>query len=271
MSSTHLIPKRVGVLWGALVVIFVVTPLLAIVCVSFSKAQFISFPWDEGFSLRWYAAIPEQQAFISAGWNSVKLALYTAVISVVIGTFGALAAVRYSFPGRALVTLLGSSPLFVPQVLTGLALTLALSASGIASGLLVLLIGHIVITIPFVLRISTAALTGFNLDQERAAQNLGASKLRAFVTVTLPQIRSGILAGGIMSLIVSFDNVALSIFLTGPGFDVLPVYLYVYAVNNLDGIAAAVSVSMIALSLAGVVILEWLVGLDKLFGGEIDA
>lgn len=271
MSTTQLIPTKVGAVWGTLVVLFVVTPLLAIVCVSFSEAQFISFPWDEGFSTRWYAAIPEQQAFLTAAWNSVKLAIYTAVIAVLIGTLGALAAVRYSFPGRSLVTLLGSSPLFVPQVLTGLALTLALSAAGLASGLVVLLVGHVVITVPFVLRISTAALTGFNIDQERAAQNLGASKLRAFLTVTLPQIRSGILAGGVMALIVSFDNVALSIFLTGPGFDVLPVYLYVYAVNNLDGIAAAVSVSMIGLSLAGVVILEWLVGLDKLFGGEIDA
>lgn len=271
MNSAQLIPKRIGAIWGVFVVLFVVIPLLAIVCVSFSEAEFISFPWDEGFSTRWYAAIPEQQPFLAAAWNSVRLAVYVAVFAVLIGTLGALAAVRYSFPGRGLVTLLGSSPLFVPQVLTGLALTLALSAAGLASGLTVLFIGHVVITVPFVLRISTAALTGFNLDQERAAQNLGASKLQAFLTVTLPQIRSGILAGGIMALIVSFDNVALSIFLAGPGFDILPVYLYIYAVNNLDGIAAAISVSMIALSLMGVVVLEWLVGLDKLFGGEVDA
>lgn len=270
MSSTRVISSRFGAVWGCLVVLFVITPLVAIICVSVSAADYISFPWDEGFSLNSYAEIPNRPEFLSAAWNSVKLAFYASVVALLVGLCASLAVVRHSFPGRGLVVLLGSSPLFVPQVLTGLALSLALAAAGIGSSLLLLLVGHIVITIPYVLRVSTAALTGFNMNQEWAAQNLGAGKIRAFLSVTLPQIRSGIIAGAIMAFIVSFDNVALSLFLAGPGYGILPVYLYHYASNQFDGVAAAVSVAMIAASILGIIALQRLVGLDKLFGGEAE-
>lgn len=269
MSTMRVIPRWAGAVWGWLVVGFVVTPFLAVICVSLSDAAFISFPWDQGFSLDSYRAIPEEQEFITAALNSFRLALYTAIAAVLTGTCAAVAVTRYSFPGRSLVVLAGSSPLFVPQVMTGLAVMLALSATGLGGGLVALLVGHIAITVPFVLRVTMAALAGFDLDQELAAQNLGASKLRAFLVVTLPQVRSGIAAGAVMAAIVSFDNVALSIFLAGPGFPILPVFLYIYSTNNFDGVAAAVSVSMIVLSLAAAFALDRLVGLDKLFGGDV--
>lgn len=110
-------------------VLFVLTPLVAIACVSFSAADYISFPWDEGFSLDSYAEIPNKPEFLTAAWNSVELAFYASVAALLIGLFASIAVVRHSFSGCGLVLLLGSSPLFVPQVLTGLALSLALVAA----------------------------------------------------------------------------------------------------------------------------------------------
>ncbi len=270
MDNVHLLDRRIVAVYSALVVIFVLTPLLCIVFVSLSAAQFISFPWDQGFSFQWYAEIPEQAAFIEGAKNSLKLAGLTALIAGVIGSLASLAIVRQSFPGRSVVVLLGSSSLFVPEVLFGLALVLAISQWQLGDPLLQLLIGHVVITIPFVLRVTTAALTDFNLDQEYAAQNLGAGRVRAFATVTFPQIRSGIFAAALMAFIVSFDNIALSLFLAGPGYQLLPVALYAYAVNSFDGIAAAVSVLMIVISLVVIWVLDKTVGLDKLFGGDVE-
>lgn len=270
-SNMAVIPNRLGALWTYLAILFVAAPLIALIGVSLSAAPYISFPWNEGFSLRWYIAIPDNPGFLSSALNSLVLALLASVAAVAIGSGAALAVVRYSFPGRDVLAIAGTSPLFVPNVLIGLALAFAVSASGILNDFLALLVGHVVIIVPFVLRISTAALTDFNLDQERAAQNLGASKMRAFALVTFPQVRSGIAAGAILAFIVSFDNIALSIFLSSPGYDLLPVYLYDYASDRMDGLASAVSVSLIALSVLGVLVLEWLVGLDKVFGGDIDA
>lgn len=269
-SSSRIINPRFGVVWGILTVLLVIAPLIVVASVSVSGAEFISFPWNEGFSFRWYKAIPTEGQFVTAAAHSIELAAATSAIAVLIGTFAAIAIVRYSFPGKGLVTLMGASPLFVPQVLTGLAISLALAASGVGSGLILLLVGHIVITMPFVLRVVSAALVGFDTNLEWAAMNLGASKTRTFFSVTLPQIRGGILASAIMAAIVSIDNVALSIFLAGPGFAILPVYLYHYAENQFNGIAAAVSVCMIAASLVGIAFLQKLVGLDKLFGGDAD-
>lgn len=267
-GGTPVLNSKVAGLWTALVIVFVLSPLVVIIAVSLTEAPFVSFPWEQGFSFRWYAEIPQQEEFIEGGWNSLKLGVLAALASVAMGSLASLAIVRYSFRGRGLVSLAGTSPLFIPMVLTGLALVVAMSAFGIGGGLMRLLVGHIVITLPFVLRVTTAALTGFNMDQEYAAQILGASKFRAFFSVTLPQIRSGIFASAVMAFIVSFDNVALSLFLAGPSYRVLPVDLYYYAVNNFDSVAAAVSVAMIGFSVVAIVLLERTFGLDRLFGAE---
>ncbi|MPZ62709.1 MAG: ABC transporter permease subunit [Propionibacteriales bacterium] len=270
MDMVRILNKKVVGVYAGFVLLFVLAPLLSIVFVSVSDARFISFPWNEGFSLRWYAEIPNQEAFLDGAVNSVKLAALTALVAVVIGTLASLAVVRSKFPGRNLVVLLGSSPLFVPEVLFGLALLLALSKWQVGTPLFQILIGHVVITLPFTLRVATAALTDFNLDQENAARNLGASKLQAFFLVTFPQIRSGVVAAAVMAFIVSFDNIALSLFIAGPAFELLPVALYAYALNSFDGIAAATSVLMIGVSLVAIVVLDRTVGLDKLFGGAAD-
>lgn len=268
MDRVRILNGKIAGVWTILVLLFVLTPLITIILVSLSAAQFISFPWDQGWSFQWFTQIPEQSQFLDGALNSVEVALVAAVVGVVIGTLASIAITRYSFPGRGFVVMLGSSPLFVPEVMLGVALVLAISQFQLGDPFIELLLGHIVIILPFVLRVISASLTDFSLDQENAAVNLGATRLTALLRVTLPQVRSGIVAAAVMAFIVSFDNISVSLFVAPPGYEMLPVTLYSYAQNSFDGIAAAVSVAMIGVSLVAIIILDLIVGLDKLFGGN---
>lgn len=258
---------RAGPVIGVLVLLFVLTPLFVVILLSFTAADFISFPWAEGWSLRWFTELPNQQAFIQAFLNSLGMAAGSAVLATLVGVPAAIAIVRYSFPGKSLFVMLGTAPLFIPVLLSGLALLLTISAFAVAPGPVPLLFGFAVVTLPFVLRISIATLSDFNLDQEYAAENLGATKLQAFLKVTLPQIRPGIVSSAVLAFIVAFDGVAFAIFFSGPGFELLPVKLFFYSLTNFDPLAASISTTMIAFSLLLVVIIESTFGLERLFGG----
>jgi putative spermidine/putrescine transport system permease protein len=270
VDRVRILNGKMAALWTTLVVLFVLTPLVTVIFVSLSAAQFISFPWDKGWSFQWYTQILEQTQFLQGAQHSIGVALVAALIGVLIGTLAAIAITRFSFPGRTVVVMLGSSSLFVPEVMLGVALVLVISQVGLTSAFLELLLGHIVIILPFVLRVISAALADFSLDQENAAMNLGATRLQALMKVTFPQVRSGIFAAAVMAFIVSFDNISVSLFVAPPGYEMLPVTLYSYALNSFDGIAAAVSVAMIGISLVGIIILDLVVGLDKLFGGNAE-
>ena len=258
---------RLGPVIGTLVVLFVLAPLIVVILISFTAANYISFPWVEGWSFRWFADLPNQGDFLVAFGNSVVVAALAAIIAVLIGVPASIALVRYDFPGKSLFTLLGTAPIFIPVLLSGLALLMMISTLGQAPGPVPMVLGFAVVTLPFVLRTSIATLADFNLDQEYAAENLGASKLVAFWRVTLPQIRAGIVSAAILAFIVAFDGVAFANFFVTPDFDVLPVKLFLYSQTNFDPLAASLSTAMIAFSLVLIVIIESTFGLEKLFGG----
>jgi len=267
-TSVRIINPKVGLIWCGAVLIFVIAPLFIVLAVSLSAAKFTSFPWDQGFTLDWYLEIPLDMELLEASWHSLQISFGAALVATLVGTLGALALVRHDFLGKGVISLLGGSPLFVPQVMTGLALVIGLAASGVASGFWILIIGHIVITLPYVLRTVSSTLVGLNLNLEWAAMNLGATRLQTARLVLLPQILPGVLSGAMMAVIVSLENVSLSIFLAGPSYDILPVWLYNYASNQFDGFAASVSVAMVILSLAGVGIVQKSVGLERIFGAD---
>lgn len=267
MNSTKILGSKLGPILSGLIVLFVVAPLIVVILMSFTSAEYISFPWEQGWSFRWFTDLINHPDFIKSFGNSVALAAGAAVIAVIVGVPASVAFVRYNFPGRGALTLLGNSPLFIPPLLTGLALLLVFSGLNVRPGPVGLLFGFVAITIPFVLRIVIAALSDFNIDQENAAENLGSTKFKAFLLITLPQIRAGIVSAFIMAFIVAFDSVALAVFFVTPDFEVLPVKLFFYSLNNFDPLAASISVAMIVFSLILIVIVESTFGLEKLFGG----
>ena len=249
-------------LWSWALALFIVLPLVAVLAVSLTPRGYVSLPTD-GLSLRWFAQLSTRTDFGIAALNSLLLAAEASLTAVTLGTLAAIAAVRYNFPGRETVRLLITSPLFVPAVLMGIAILMFSTVHGFTNQHARLYVAHTALTLPYVFRTVLASLTGFDMNQEYAARNLGAHPVSAFFLVTLPQIAPGLIAGTVFAFIVSFDNVAVSVFLTGTRFTTLPVELFNYTMNESDPMAAALSVAMIVVSMIAVLMLERLFGLQR--------
>ncbi|MCL4767126.1 MAG: ABC transporter permease [Hyphomicrobiaceae bacterium] len=242
-------PTRFAHFWikiaGAALLAMLACPLIILIGVSLNPGVEQLFP-PSGLSLRWYFNLANRDGFVAATRLTLLLALWSALASVVIATLAGIAIVRYRFPGRDLVLTLLLSPLIVPQVVVGMAFLITLSAMGIFSSVLTLAILHVVITLPFATRVVVAALSGASIRLEEAARSLGATPAKAFLLVTLPLVRSGVIAAAVFAFVVSFENFTASQFLVWDR-TTLPVELYTYVQTENDPTAAAIS-SLIVLS-----------------------
>jgi putative spermidine/putrescine transport system permease protein len=204
-------------------------------------------------------------------WDSLLLSLIVAagatILALLLGLPAALAIVRYRFPGRDLLAAVLMAPIVVPAIILGVGLlmlytqffvhTLGLTVNGTVAGLL---IGHVIVCLPWVVRVLIAGLQGMERDVEEAAMNLGAGPLAVLWYVTLPLLRPAAVAAGVFSFIASFGNVELSLLLSVPGTSTLPVVILIYLDNYNDPSVAALSTLMI-LATAGVIVLA-----DRWFG-----
>ncbi len=201
-------------------------PLVIVIGVSFNTGAGFDFP-PKGLSLRWYANFFANDDFVDAFFHvSLVLGLLTALAATALGALAAIGLVRFRFLGREAVEAFFLSPLLVPHILLGAALYLYYARLGMRSSLLTLLLAHLVIATPYVIRSVTAGLAGIDLRLEEAAMSLGASRVQAFCKVTLPLVRSSLLSGGIFAFIISFSDINLSLFLSGPGATTLPVHIF---------------------------------------------
>jgi putative spermidine/putrescine transport system permease protein len=200
-------------------------PLGAIVATSFTTLSYVTFP-PQGFTLRWYGEALGKQEFLDSFVLSLGIALVTAVLATALGAPVAVALVRYRFPGRDLVNAFFMSPLILPTVVIGIALLQFYNQVRIGSTAGSLVLGHVIVTTPYAIRLIASSLTGLDPAIERAARNPGAPPLRAFRLATLPLIRPGLMAGAVFAFITSFDNVTISIFLATPRMVTLPVRIY---------------------------------------------
>lgn len=266
--SAQQLEKLVFGVWTLLVSIFMLGPLLVMFAISVTANGYISLP-NNGVSLRWYEDMLGQTIFMNAAVNSILLALEATATAIVLGTAVAIAVTRYRFPGRGVILLLAGAPLFVPLVMTGLALLIFFSTLGIGGPATRLYVGHVCLTVPYIVRMVSVSLAGFDWNQELAARNLGASPLRAFLEVTLPQIVPGVIAGAAFAFIISFDDVGMSIFLTGAVYKTLPVELFAFAAFDMTPMIAAVSVTMIVFSATFVLVIERVFGVQRVLSGEI--
>ncbi|WP_405080116.1 ABC transporter permease [Paenibacillus chitinolyticus] len=248
-----------------IVLLFVISPLLVIIPTSLTSANYLSFP-PEGFSLKWYEKILDRPEFIESFIFSLELAALSAVLSTIIGTLAAMAIHKYKFPGSGFVNALLLSPLTVPSIIIGMAALLFFTRIGLAGTFTGLLITHMLISIPYVVRLTMTGLSAYDYTLERAAYILGASPFQVFRDITLPLLRPAILSGMIFSFLTSFDNVTVSLFLVSPETTTLPMAIFSYMQETLNPLVASVSSVVILLSLVFIFILERVYGLDKLFG-----
>lgn len=249
------------------VFIFVLSPIVVVLLASVTAAEYTSFP-PQGLSLRWYAAIAGQREFIESFWISVQVAVIACLVATALGVLSALALVRYRFPGRDALSTLFLSPLMLPTVVLGLALLQFYAAVGITRTPFSLVLGHAILTTPYVIRLVSASLSGFDRALELAAQNLGASPFTAFRRVTLPIISPGVIAGAAFAFIVSFDDVSVSLFLSSPGVVTLPVRIFSYLEQHFDPVVTAVCSVLIVIAALLIFLIERTLGLGKLFGAE---
>ncbi|GIP34097.1 ABC transporter permease [Paenibacillus sp. J2TS4] len=243
----------------------VISPLLVIIPTSFTYTAYLSFP-PEGFSFQWYKRILDRPEFIEAFFFSLQLAALTAVVSTLIGSIAALALHKYRIPGKGFINGLLLSPLTVPAIIIGIAALLFFTKIGLGGTFGGLFLAHILISIPYVVRLTLTGLSSFDYTLERAAYIMGAKPIQVFWDITLPLLRPAILSGLIFSFLTSFDNVTVSLFLVSPNTTTLPLAIFNYMQETLDPLVASVSSVVILLSLVFIYLLERVYGLDRLFG-----
>ena len=251
----------------AFFVVFTAAPIVIVCLVAFTPEGHLSLPTN-GMSLRWFRAIAEYPEFIQAFKDSVLLAALSSSLSIALAVPAALAIARYRFPGRDAMTALFMSPLMVPHVVLGIAFLRFFSEIGLSGRFAGLLIAHVIVIMPFALRLVLAASYGIDQRIEHAAISLGAGPATVFRRVTLSLILPGIVSGWMLAFISSFDEVTMTVFIASPQTTTLPVRLLIHIQDNLDPLVASVSAVLIALTSIFLVVLDRFYGLDRLFLGQ---
>jgi putative spermidine/putrescine transport system permease protein len=215
-----------------------------VVATAFTTTAYPVFP-PQGFTLQWFQKFLSMREFTDAIQLSTMLASSSTLVATVLGTFSAMALVRYRFKGREAISAFMLSPILFPTIVLGLALLVFYSQIGLSGSFIGLVIGHSVLTTPFVLRLVMASLTEFDPAVEEAARNLGAGWWRTFLQVTLPLIRPGVLAGAVFAFIISFDELVVTLFLAGPDMTTLPVRIYTFVEFSSEPTISAISTVLI--------------------------
>ncbi len=256
--------NAIGLICVALVYAFLMLPIIIIALMSLSAGEVLAFP-PQGISLRWFVSVFRNEAFVRAMGISLALAAGATVVSCVIGVAAALYVVRYATRARESLRLLLMLPLMLPEILTGIALLFFLYATGIGTKTVFgLVVGHVLITLPYVFTNVASALYNQDASIERAARSLGATPFGAFRRVTLPLIKPGLITGGMFAFVISFDLFNMSLLLKGIGMTTLPLQLFDYLRYDFDPAAAAVSTLSVLLTLAVVIAVDRVVGLRSL-------
>lgn len=252
-------------LFGAFIMaiyVYLLAPVVVIVFTSVNSTALNLFP-PKGFSLRWYVEFFNDPTFMNAFFNvSLKVGLAVAFISTIISLLATMAITRYRFAWSSFIQTFLLSPLMIPHILIGIALLLFLSKVYI-SGLLRLVVGHVLITVPIAIRAIYSSMAGLNPTYEEAARTLGASRWQTFWLVTMRLILSGVLAAFIFSFIISFTDVNVALFLTGPGTTTLPIEIFTYLVWDSNPMIAAITTIQVFMIIGFSFVLEKLVGLSK--------
>ena len=252
----------------AVFVVFVLAPILIVCAVAFTPEGFLSLP-TKGLSLRWFRAIMDYPEFVSAFRDSVWLAILSSTIAIGLAVPAALAIVRYRFPGRDAITALFMSPLMVPHVVLGIAFLRFFSEIGLSGSFVGLVLAHVIVIMPFALRLVLASSYGIDPRIEDAAVSLGAGPATVFKRVTVFLILPGVVSGWMLSFISSFDEVTMTVFIASPQTTTLPVRLLNHIQDNIDPLVASVSAALIAITSIFLIILDRVYGLDRLFLGQV--
>ena len=256
-----------ALVFNAIFITFMLAPLVVICLVAFTSKGYISLPTD-GFSLRWFRAILDNPHFIDAFYLSVMLGVASATIAIGLAVPASLAFARYDFKGRGAIMAFFLSPLMVPHIVLGVSFLSFLTKVGWYGTFIGLVFTHVIIIMPYALRLVLSAVTGLDRSAESAAVSLGASNWVVFRRVTLPMIIPGVAGGWVLSFITSFDEVTMSVFVASPSTTTLPVRMYEHITETIDPLIASLSAMLIFITMIIMLILDRFYGLDKILVGK---
>lgn len=232
-----------------LVYLFMFLPVAVVVLLAFNANQFGSFPM-EGFSFRWFVALWNNDAIVRAFKTSLLLGSLTAVTSTTIGVLASLALVRYDFRGKGLITTALIAPILVPEVVLAVALLLFLRWLEMPKSFPLLLLGHVIFTLPFVVLIVQARLVAVRREYEEAALSLGANAFHTFREVTLPLIMPAVFAGIIFAFTISFDDITGTLFWKPGGVETVPTQIFAMLRNSISPEINALGAVMVVVTVA---------------------
>ena len=244
------------------VIIFLVFPVIISVPMSLSAARYISFP-PEGLTLHWYVNFFNNRVWMNSFVLSLILATSAAVISIGIGTVMAYAIDRYQFRGKQLLNSFVMLPLVVPGVITGVAVLGFYILIGVGITLLGLIIAHVTFCTAYVVKTVGSSLAKFDINVEQAAEVLGASKVLAIWEITLPIIKTGIVAGGLLAWMESFNDFTIAFFISKAGMQPIQVLLYSYIKFNPDPTIAVASVIQVLVTMLAILAVNKLAHLEN--------
>lgn len=238
-----------------LIAFYMILPILIVFPMSFSSAEFLTFP-PPGFSLKWFQRYFGDSSWTQPTYISFQIAIMTMVLSTILGTLAAMALVRSRFWGKAAANSLILAPMIIPVIVISIALYGFFAKIGLIGTRAGLVFGHTMVCIPFVVITVSASLKGFDETLEMAAMICGATRLKAFMKITFPIIRPGMISGALFAFIISFDEIVISMFLCGIETRTLPLKMWEGIRMEVNPVIAAVSTLLICLSAVLLIFVE---------------
>ena len=240
---------------AGLIIVFLIIPTLIVIPMSFSASQYLEFPPRE-WSLRWYKNYFHSNEWMTATWVSIKAALLTAVVITPAATMAAYGLYVSNLKAARYVFVLLITPMMVPVILIAIGVFFAYAQVRLNNTMLGLVLAHSALALPVTLIVVSAGLRSYDMNQERVARSLGASRLRAFLSITLPQIRFSVITGALLAFIASFDEVIVALFISGRDMSTITRSMFLALRDQIDPTIAAISTIMIIISSAALVIAQ---------------
>ena len=251
-----------GRAYVGLILFFLYAPIVVMAVMSFNASEFYQLPFS--FSMEWYQHLWLNHEILAAAWRSVWIAFLVTLIATALGTSASIALWRYEFPGKPVLQALLFPPTAIPWLITGTAMLIFFFGIGLGRGTGSVVLGHVALSLPYVIVVVSSRLSSFDRTLEEAARSLGARPWAVTRTVTIPWIIPGIIAGALFAFAVSFDQFVVSYFLSKPGDSTLPVLIYTSIRKGFTPEINAISTIIIALSMGAML----LAARYSKFGGE---
>jgi len=249
-ASDTQIPHR-NRLWlyfiSGLVIIFLIVPTFIVIPMSFSASQYLEFP-PESWDIRWYENYFGSSEWMNATWVSLKAAVITVLITTPIATMAAYGLYVSQLRLSRFIFILLITPMMVPVILIAIGVFFAYTKLKLNNSMIGLVLAHSTLALPMVLIVISAGLRSYDMNQERVARSLGASRLKAFFIVTLPQIRFSVITGALLAFIVSFDEVIVALFITGGKMSTITRSMFLALRDQIDPTIASISTIMVLIT-----------------------